>query len=160
MTDPIYKPPSTPVADPTDEVFSWFAAGVAASAGTGASYLTGMLLSPLVQHFYAQRISDLSVIYQVMFSSPGFSILVLAINACGYFFAGQLAARMAPHGPVLHSVAAGGICIFVGAVAYLGVVGSPLPVWTQVAGFVLPIPCMIAGALSFKKSLAEKDADS
>jgi hypothetical protein len=33
-----------------------------------------------------------------------------------------------------------------GAVGYLGVIDSPYPYWAEVSGFVMTLPCFLAGA--------------
>ncbi|MBL8516583.1 MAG: hypothetical protein JNM76_06410 [Betaproteobacteria bacterium] len=146
MSDSIYAPPNSPVGDPREEEFSWSIAFVVASAGTGSSYLAGMLLSPLIQRFYARGLADENQLYQLMFSAFGFNLIVVVLNAAGFFFGGRLAAILAPSRPMAHAAAGGGICILIGAIAYLGVIGSPLPVLTQVVGFAIVLPCFLAGA--------------
>ena len=87
-----------------------------------------------------------------MFSSVGVNVLVLLIAAAGYSLGGYLAASLAPARPIAHSVLAGAICIAIGAVGYLGVLSSPLPLWVQITGFLLTIPSFLAGASWYSRS--------
>jgi len=70
----------------------------------------------------------------------------LLIGAGGYLFGGYLAASLAPARPIAHALLGGVICIVIGAVGYLGVVASPFPLWLQLGGFLITLPCALVGA--------------
>jgi len=109
-----------------------------------------------LQHFYALGTSTHTELYQAMFSSVGVNMLVLLIAAGGYFLGGYLAASLGPTRPIAHALLSGVICIVIGAAGYLGVVSSPLLPWAQVMGFLLTIPCVLAGAAWYSRSRGQE----
>ena len=156
MSDSPYAPPTAPLRDPPSAPLSWWVAWISASAATGTNYLVGYLASPFLQHLYSPGVSTDTALYQTMFSSVGVNVLVLLIAAGSYFLGGYLAASLALARPVVHALLAGAICIVIGAVGYLGVFSSPLLLWAQVIGFLLTIPCVLAGAAWYSRSRGQE----
>lgn len=152
MSDSPYAPPAAPLRDSPSTTLSWWVGWISASAATGTNYLLGYLISPLLQHLYSVGVSSDTELYQAMFSSVGVNVLLLLIAAGGYILSGYVAASLAPARPTAHALLAGVICIAIGAVGYLGILGSPLLQSVQVTGFLLTIPCVLAGAAWYSRS--------
>ena len=146
-----YEAPGARVHDPLTQEFSWWAVWVAAAAGTGTGFIIASWLSPLAQHWFSSGARSEEELYQAMVQSAGFGVVVLFISAFGYALAGYIAAALAPARAVVHAAVAALVCMITGAVQYLGVFQVQYPVWLQILGFVITLPCAVLGALHFTR---------
>jgi hypothetical protein len=85
-------------------------------------------------------------LYQAMVTSPAFIFATFVLAVCGYIFGGYVSAGFSRVHPLRHAMAAGGSCMVIGLVGYLGLIRSPFPRWVQVLGFAVTLPCVAAGA--------------
>jgi hypothetical protein len=141
------------VEDRAQPGFSWLAVSVGAATGTGAPYLVGSVVYPLLQQWMTARGASLESIAGAMTQSAGFNLLSQGLSALGSVAAGYVAARLGRFFPLVHAVAAALVTMAAAGLLYLGVFPSPYPVWSQVLGFVTPIPCAVLGAWLLAKSL-------
>ena len=141
-----YQSPGARVEDLRSHDFSWKAAWAGAAMATGTAYLIASFLSPIFQWYYLGRGTSFDDLYVTMTTAPEFVIVSLALSAVAYFIGGRVIAVVASQRRIYHSVVAGAICMLAGAVLYLGVYPPPFPMWAQVLGFALTIPCFALGA--------------
>lgn len=146
MSTSPYIPPNAPIQDAPSESVTWWVVWIAASSATGAAYLVGSVLSPFFQHWFAWEVPKGADWYQVMVTSPIFALTSLMLTACAYVQGGYVAAALSQSLSTRHAAAAGAVCIAIGAIAYLGIVPSPLPYWAQSLGFLMTFPCFLLGA--------------
>jgi hypothetical protein len=133
--------------------FSWLAVLVGAATGVGAPYLIGSVVYPLLQQWVMARGGSLESLAGAMTQSTGFNVLSQLLSAFGGVAAGYVAARLGYFFPAVHAAAAALVMMAAAALLYLGAFPSPYPVWSQILGFVTPIPCAVLGAWLFARSL-------
>jgi hypothetical protein len=114
------------------------AIALAALVGTAAMQLT-------LWRLVATGLSVQSA-YGFLFTSPTYividHILVFLCNAIGGYVASSLAASR----PVAHGVAAGVCGLLFASLSFLGPIANPLPLWSVLLWFAIPLPAAAAGA--------------
>jgi hypothetical protein len=141
------------VEDRAQPGFSLLAVLVGAATGVGAPYLIGSVVYPFLQQWVMARGGSLEGLASAMTQSTGFNLLSQALSALGGVAAGYVAARLGHFLPVLHAAAAALVMMAAAALLYLGAFSSPYPAWSQILGFVSPVPCAVLGAWLFARTL-------
>jgi len=96
-----YSAPASQVDDGIPDGFSWTVALLAGSAGFGAAYTIGSLLSPLWQHLLIGSGVPIEQLYYAFGASFAVNLVGQLLNALSGILAGYLAARYSRSAPLL-----------------------------------------------------------
>lgn len=146
MSHDPYGAPLARVEDASEPGVSWWAALIGAAAGVGTPYLIGSVVSPPIQQWMLAQGATLDSLARAMTGSPGFNVLAVLLGAIGGVVGGHVAARLSGSSHILNAIAAAVIMIAATALLYFSAFPSPYPVWSQILGFLTPIPCAMLGA--------------
>ncbi len=141
-----YGVPTARIAERTSPGVSWWAATIGAAAGVGVPYLIGSVVSPPIQQWLMTQGQTLDSLARALTQSTGFNVLALVLGAIGSAIGGVVATQLSGSLRIDHAVAAGLIMIAAAALLYFSAFPSPYPVWSQVLGFLIPVPCAVLGA--------------
>lgn len=152
-----YGVPTARVEDRPQAGISWWAASIGAAAGVGAPYLIGSVVSPPIQQWLLAQGETLDSLARVLTQSTGYNALTVVLGAIGSAIGGYVATQLSGSARVGNAVAAALIMIAAAALLYLSVFPSPYPVWSQILGFLTPIPCAVLGARLYSRSRADDE---
>jgi hypothetical protein len=144
-TDP-YRSPEARVADPPAGAFRWMPALAGGATGIGAAYSAGIILSPVFQHWHTAHGVGIGDLYSVIAQSLAGNAAGHAVTFLGETLGGITAAQLAGTKPFAHALASAAVPYIVLVASHLGVFPSPFPLWSQLLGFLSPVPCALLGA--------------
>ena len=144
-TENPYAPPKADVHDARGEQAYWRPVLLGSVVSMGTFYSLATVSSPLVQRWYTAQGVELAQLYQTMNTATVPVLLVHVLALAGYIFGGYVAAARTPHKPLLAACLSAVLAKVILLAQYAGVFAYPLPAWSQMLGFVTPVPAALLG---------------
>jgi hypothetical protein len=111
----------------------------------GAFYTLAIIISPILQHLYTAQGIPVEKLYDQLVTSPGALSIWHLLTIMGFGIGGYFAASNASVKPLLSAALSAGVMLLILLVQYMGVYPNPYPFWSQVLGFITPIPSALLG---------------
>jgi hypothetical protein len=145
MADNPYAVPTAAVRDPPGTVFSWKPVLLGGVVSIGTFFSLATIISPLVQRWYTVQGIALDKLYQTMNTSPETVLLWHLLAVCGYVMGGYVAASRTVQKQLLAACLSAVVAKAILVAQYAGIFSNPYPVWSQMLGFVTPVPAALLG---------------
>ncbi len=104
-----------------------------------------IIVSTILQQVYTANGVPIEKLYDELMTSLGAVFIWHLLTIVGFAVGGYVAASTTSTKSLISAGASAGLVLLVLPVQYLGVYPNPFPVWSQVLGFMTPVPSALLG---------------
>jgi hypothetical protein len=140
-----YSPPAAAVRDPASAEWSWKPVLLGGIVSIGTYFSLATIVGPVVQHWYTAQGVPFEKLYQTMSASVEAVLLWHVLAVCGFIMGGYAAANRTLEKPLIAACLSAVLAKAILLGQYAGVFPYPYPAWSQLLGFVTPVPAALVG---------------
>jgi hypothetical protein len=145
MADNPYAAPTTAVRDPPGTTWSWKPVLLGGIVSLGTFFTLAIVVNPVVQHWFTARGVTLEKLYETMNASAETVLLWHLLGVFSYIVGGYVAAGHAVQRRLLAACLSAVLAKIILLAQYAGVYSIPYPAWSQLLGFITPVPAALLG---------------